>query len=127
MRYTLVFVSNTDLDHINDIWLKNIHVKYSDKTLDYDTAGIRFSKSDADNIALTDFNSLVKDYQYEGMVILKDVNAVDRLSINHIKADIVVNTTTQDNIVVGHIDSDISCDKLEESNGVPGGQYMPGM
>lgn len=75
---------------------------------------------------MTDFNSLVKDYQYEGMVILKDVNAVDRLSINHIKADIVVNTTTQDNIVVGHIDSDISCDKLEESNGVPGGQDMPG-
>lgn len=79
----------------------------------------------SNNIAITDFKSFVKDDQYEGMVILQDSSAVDRQFINHITGGIVVNTTTQDNIVVGHIDSDISCDKIEESNGVSGGQYMP--
>ncbi|WP_346661719.1 hypothetical protein [uncultured Methanobrevibacter sp.] len=126
MQYKLIFVSNTNLDHINDIWLKNVEVKYDNQTLSYDNAGIRFNKGDADNIALTDFSSLIKEYQYEGKVTLDDVNTVNRLSVNHIKGDIVVNTTTQNNLVVGHIDSDVSCDKLQESNGVPGGQYMPG-
>lgn len=50
---------------------------------------------------------------------------VERQSVNHITGNIVVNTTTQENVVVGHIGSDISCNKIEESNGVPGGQYMP--
>ena len=125
MIYSLIFVSNVDIDHITDIWLQNVEVKYSNETLSYDNAKITFRSSDADNIALTEFDSLVKENQYQGRVLLKDVNTVDRLSVNHIKGDIVVNTTTQNNIVVGHIDNDISCDKLSESSSPRGGQWMP--
>jgi len=45
-------------------------------------------------------------------------NSIDnRNDISHIKADIVMNTTTENNVVIGHIDQDISMSTVKKPTG----------
>ena len=102
------FVSNVNLDHIKSIKLRNVEVTFDGKVHKYNDCVLEYDKDKANNGDFKYLNSFLKDDYYIFTVKLKDTKFYDSNSISHIKADIVVNTTTQDNIVIGHIDDDIS-------------------
>ena len=62
-------------------------------------------------------NTLFKDNNYSSSFELKEDDIAKRTEIKHIKGDIVVNTTTQTNLVIGHIDNDVSIDTTKKSTG----------
>ena len=106
-KFTIVLVPTTDIDHVNEVYLKNVEIKYPDQTYKWDTVNLAYHNSDADNIVLDQANSLLKDYQYELFFKYTNIGNINRNTDSyHIKADVVVDTTTQDGVVVGHIDTD---------------------
>lgn len=112
----LEFVSNVNIDHIRSIQLENIEATFADGKVDkFDSAGFKYEISKDNNRDLKYADSLFKDDYYSFTFRLKDFALHDNLT--HIKGDIVVNTTTQDNIVIGHIDNDVDMPKEKVPTG----------
>ena len=105
-RYTVVIVPTTNIDHVNSIELRDVELVYPDKTYNFDSIELGYNINDADNKLYHKYNSLQKDYQYEFEFIFRDLLDVNRADSYHITADVVINTTTQDNVKVAHIDTD---------------------
>lgn len=106
-KFNVIIVPNKDIEHINSISLKNVELKYPDQTYTFDSIGLRHSNDDADNKLFSDFKTLFKDYQFEFSFRLTDLDKVNRATNSyHVKGDIVVNTTTENNLVIGHVDAD---------------------
>lgn len=110
-------VPKTDYNHLMNIRLENVEIGYDGYDSDnYDSVSLNYENNENDNILLSQFNSLSKDYLYtfyfkfkvekEGFSVEQNSEALK--SINHIKADIVIDTTTESNVVIGHIDSDVT-------------------
>lgn len=110
-------VPKTDLTHIIGIRLENVEIIYDGYDSDnYDSVSLNYENNENDNILLSQFNTLSKDYLYtfyfkfkvekEGLNHSQNSEALQ--SIKHIKADIVIDTTTESNVVIGHIDNDVS-------------------
>lgn len=110
------FVSNVNMNHIKSIELHNVEVTFDGKIQKFNNCGLDYDKDLANNGDFKYLNSMLKDDYYIFNFKLKDKNFHDSNSISHIKADIVVNTTTQDNIVIGHIDDDISMSTAKTNN-----------
>lgn len=110
-------VPKTDYNHLMNIRLENVEIGYDGYDSDnYDSVSLNYENNENDNILLSQFNSLSKDYLYtfyfkfkvekEGFSVEQNSEALK--SIKHIKADIVIDTTTESNVVIGHIDSDVT-------------------
>lgn len=113
-------VPKTDLTHITGIRLENVEIIYDGYDSDnYDSLSLYYENNENDNILLSQFNTLSKDYLYtfyfkfdvtkEGLDYHQNEEAVK--SIKHIKADIVIDTTTENNVVIGHINNDVAFQK----------------
>lgn len=110
-------VPKTDLTHITSIKLKNVEISYDGYDSDsYESMPLKYDANENDNGGFKYTDALAKNYLYsfyfnfdvtkEGLDYHQNEEAVK--SIKHIKADIVIDTTTESNVVIGHIDSDVT-------------------
>lgn len=102
------FVPNVDLMHIRSIKVHNVELTFGDKVEKFGDAHVEYETSKDNNADLKYNNMFLKNNYYSFKLKLADVKFNDPNSLNHIKGDIVINTTTQDNVVIGHIDNDIN-------------------
>lgn len=122
MRYSISFVPNKDIDHITNIALANAEVTWGNEVRTFSIADFKYNTKDGNNINFKSYDALFKDDIYYFSFELLENSVPNRQDISHIKGDIVVNTTTQDNVVIGHVDSDINLDhtkKNGQQSGVP--------
>lgn len=121
-KYQIHFglVPTEEFHHVRSVKLKNVELNFNDGSkLEYNSVKTNSKDTDDDNVYLNYGDALLKDFYYSFYINLNDVGKNHNPNdINHIKADIVINTTTQDNIVIGHIDDDISSNtaKIINSN-----------
>lgn len=110
-------VPNKDLRHITEIRLENVEIDYEGYDSDkYDSAPLKYKVDENDNGGFKATDALDKHYLYsfyfkfgvakDGLNYYQNEEAVQ--SINHVKADIVIDTTTDSEVVIGHIDKDVS-------------------
>lgn len=102
------FVPNVDFTHVRSIRLDNVELTFGDNVEKFGDASIQYEINEDNNADLKYHEMFLKDNYYSFTVKLADVKFNDYNSLKHMKADIVINTTTQDNIVIGHIDNDIN-------------------
>lgn len=118
IKITIELIPKENIEHIRSMELQNIEIQYDNGTkVQLKNDAFTYDSSDLDNSYFDTLNSLNKDYDYlftyKSPVSHYDANHVDNnpnapYKITHIKGDIVVNTTTEDNRVIGHLDSDIT-------------------
>lgn len=110
-------VPKTDFTHLMNIRLENVEISYDGYDSDnYDSVSLYYENNKNDNIILKQFDTLSKDCLYtfyfrfnvEKEGFSQEQNSEALQSINHVKADIVIDTTTENNVVIGHIDNDVS-------------------
>lgn len=110
-------VPKTDLTHITGIRLENVEISYDGYDSDsYESMPLKYDANENDNGGFKYTDALAKNYLYsfyfnfdvakEGLNHSQNSEALQ--SIKHIKADIVIDTTTESNVVIGHIDSDVT-------------------
>ena len=97
--------------------LQNVEITYDNGTkAQLENHGFKYYSSKLDNNYFKTLNRLDKDYDYlftyHSPISYYDANCVDidpdaPYKITHIKGKIVINTTTEDNRVIGHLDSNI--------------------
>lgn len=122
MRYTMSIVPTKDIDHIISMEIQNGEVFWGSDSLKFNPSSLKYNKNAGDNMKFDLQDTLFKDDIYYFNFELKEHTISNRKDISHIKGDIVVNTTTQNNVVIGHIDSDINLDhtkKNGQQSGVP--------
>ena len=117
IKIKLEIVPKEDIDHIKSMELQNVEITYNNGTkVQLENRVFKYDSSDLDNKYFKTLKRLDKDYDYlftyHSPVSYYDANRVDinpdaPYKITHIKGEIVVNTTTEDNRVIGHLDSDI--------------------
>ena len=117
IKVTIELIPNENIEHIRSLELQNVKIKYENGTeVQLENDGFNYDTSDLDNYYFDTLNSLDEDYDYLFTYYspvsyyndnYEDSNPDAPYEITHIKGDIVVNTTTEDNRVIGHLDSDI--------------------
>ena len=110
-------VPKTDYNHLMNIRLENVEIGYDGYDSDnYESMPLKYDANENDNGGFKYTDALAKNYLYsfyfnfdvakEGLNHSQNSEALQ--SIKHIKADIVIDTTTESNVVIGHIDSDVT-------------------
>ena len=123
MRYTMSIVPTKNIDHIISMEIQNCEVSWGHNSLKFNPTSLKYDKNAGNNMKFDLQDTLFKDDIYYFDFELRENSISNRQDISHIKGDIVVNTTTQNNVVIGHIDSDINLDhtkKNGQQSGVPG-------
>ena len=119
--YIMIFdfgiVPTKDINNIRSIWLRNLEITYSDYNLKFEHLQVNYYDNVEDNLEFKKTKNLEKDNYYGFYCKLIEHSVPNRDNIKHIKADIMVNTTTEDNIVIGHIDHDVSMSTVKNPTG----------
>ena len=106
-NFDFAFVPNVDFMHVRSIKVHNVELTFGGKVEKFGDCNVRY-EIDKDNNGDFKYNNMfLKNNYYSFKLKLADVKFNDPNSLSHIKGDIVINTTTQDNIVIGHIDNDV--------------------
>lgn len=110
LRFNFDLLPTKDITDVRAIWLHNVEITYKNHSITYKDPKIKYHKSYADNKEFDIAKSLLKGSRYIFFCELLEDSVPNRKDISHIKADVMINTGTQDNVVIGHIDSDVSID-----------------
>ena len=117
LDFDMDFVPTKTIDHIRSFELQNIEVTYGDEVVKFSPAKIKYYTDKDNNRDIKYGDTIIKDNYYSFTFELKEDGVDKRTEIKHIKGDIVTNTTTQDNLVIGHIDNDVSLSTTKKSTG----------
>lgn len=118
MGFNMAFVSNKDMSHIRNIELQNVKISFGKDVRDFPNVSPVCNGDLEDNNADIAYNDMMIKNNYYTMTWKYTENSIDnRNDISHIKADIVMNTTTENNVVIGHIDQDISMSTVKKPTG----------
>lgn len=119
--YIMIFdfgiLPTKDINNIRSIWLHNVEVTYTDYSLKYEHPKVEYYDDVEDNLEFKITKNFEKDNYYKFYCKLIEHSVPNRDNIKHIKADIMVNTTTEDNIVIGLIDNDVTMSSVKSPTG----------
>lgn len=118
MVFNMDFVSNKDITHIRNIELQNVKISFGNDVRDFPNVSPVCNGDLEDNNGDIAYNDMmIKNNWYSMTWTYKEHTIDNRNDISHIKADIVMNTTTENNVVIGHIDQDISMSTVKNLTG----------
>lgn len=117
MNFDMDFVPKKTIDHIRSFELLNIEITYGDEVVKFRPAKLKYYENNDNNRDIQYGDIIFEDNYYSFTFELKEENITKRTEINHIKGDIVINTTTQNNLVIGHLDNDVSLSTTKKSTG----------
>lgn len=102
-------VSNINRDHITAVYLDNVQLKYGNDVVPVEPPRkLQYSENDANNANYKYHDSFFKDDLYIFKFFLEDTSRRPASEINHINADIYMDTTTESHILIGKLDNDIT-------------------
>lgn len=102
-------VSNINRDHITGVYVDNVQLTYGNDVVKVNPPyKLSYSDNNGNNANYKYYDSFFKDDLYVFQFFLEDTSLRPASELNHISADIYMDTTTESHILIGQLNNDIT-------------------